>query len=388
MDYAALRRWAADPAKTEMARRCAERLLALRQQLDPIRTCKSDRCLLLATWNIRDFDSNKFGYGPRLDEAFYYVAEIISAFDLIAVQEVNRDLAAFQKVMRILGREWDFVATDATEGAGGNNERMAFVYNTERVWFRRVAGEIVLPGGQLVVARKKVTKKPAASSIGAAEKAEIKTKFEEVGQQFSRSPFLVAFQSGWFKFSLCTVHIYYGADTGEKLDQRIEEIRRLVAFFAKRQDSETGAERDELGNVENYILLGDFNIVSPQHETMKALVDKGFVVPDAISGDRVRPPGHHFYDQIAVRVKDKRFKVTGGGLVDVFASVFRDADEDFEIYKGRMPQADPETNARSRAKTPRDLYRKWRTWQMSDHDPLWIAIDTDFTEHYLTAIGQ
>jgi hypothetical protein len=140
--------------------------------------------------------------------------------------------------------------------------------------------------------------------------------------------------------------------------------------------------------VENYILLGDFNIVSPQHETMKALVDKGFVVPDAISGDRVRPPGHHFYDQIAVRVKDKRFKVTGSVLVDVFASVFRDADEDFEIYKGRMPQADPETNARSRAKTPRDLYRKWRTWQMSDHDPLWIAIDTDFTEHYLTAIGQ
>ena len=44
--------------------------------------------LLLATWNLRDFDSNKFGHGPRLGESFFYIAEIISSFDLVAIQEV------------------------------------------------------------------------------------------------------------------------------------------------------------------------------------------------------------------------------------------------------------------------------------------------------------
>ena len=78
-------------------RRCAQRLLALRESLSPLRKRKRDSSLLLATWNIRDFDSNKFGFGPRLEESFYYIAEIISCFDLVAVQEVNRDLSALEK---------------------------------------------------------------------------------------------------------------------------------------------------------------------------------------------------------------------------------------------------------------------------------------------------
>jgi hypothetical protein len=153
-NYIGLRRLKRDDPAA--AQRCATRLLAMRRTLDPIRKRKSDSSLLLATWNIRDFDSNKFGYGPRLAETFFYLAEIMSCFDLIAVQEVNRDLSALERVMQILGREWDYIATDTTEGAGGNEERMAFVYNTEKVWFRKIAGEIVLPEGQLIVSRRKV----------------------------------------------------------------------------------------------------------------------------------------------------------------------------------------------------------------------------------------
>ena len=47
-----------------------DRLSALRRQLrrDVSDQLKFDRkdAFLLATWNIRDFDSNKFGHGPRL----------------------------------------------------------------------------------------------------------------------------------------------------------------------------------------------------------------------------------------------------------------------------------------------------------------------------------
>ena len=322
---------------------------------------------------------DKFGWGPRLPETFFYIAETISCFDLVAVQEVSRDLSALLRVMDILGCEWDYIVTDTTEGAGGNGERMAFVYNTEKVWFRKVAGEVVLPDGQLVVGRKKARR---------GARPEVETAGVETLQQFARSPYLVAFQSGWFRFSLCTVHIYYGSETGDQLAQRVDEIRKLVGFFAKRQDSES-PEKDRRGAVENYILLGDFNVVSAEHETMKALKDKGFKVPEAIDGRTVRKEGEHFYDQIAVRVKDQRFKVLGGGMVDIFADVFRDDAADMELYRPNVPERDPEKK-RPGAKppSPESLFCKWRTWQMSDHSPLWIEIATDFTESYLEEVAR
>ncbi len=353
--------------------------MAIRERLAPIRNRRSDSSLLLATWNIRDFDSNKFKYGPRRPETFYYLAEMIACFDLVAIQEVNRDLRPLETLMKILGREWDYIATDTTEGPGGNEERMAFVYNTEKVWFRKIAGEVVLPEGQLVVSPKKV--KPPKDQPQ-AEPTEI-----EVKQQFARSPFLVAFQSGWFRFSLCTVHIYYGAASGAALKRRIAEIERLVQFFARRQDEVSKQEKDRFGQVENYILLGDFNVVSPEHKTMAALKSEGFTVPPAIDGRKVRGEGDHFYDQIAVRVKDERFRIVGGGMIDMFADVFRDNAGDRKIYAAHIPKKDPEKNERFRAKTPQELYRKWRTWQMSDHSPLWIEIETDFADSYLQDIA-
>ena len=68
-------------SKTDRAR-IVGNLQALREDLSevggvPPRTVKNT--LLLASWNLRDFDSNKFGYGPRMDESYYYIAEVISA---------------------------------------------------------------------------------------------------------------------------------------------------------------------------------------------------------------------------------------------------------------------------------------------------------------------
>lgn len=356
------------------AKRCADRLLKIRARLNPLRERKCDATLLLATWNIRDFDSNKFGYGPRRKESFYYIAEMISCFDLVAVQEVNRDLRPWEKVMAILGREWDYIATDTTEGSGGNGERMVFVYNKEKVWFRKIAGEIVLPEGQQIVAKNKKKRTDEHDPAEAGEKQ----------LQFARSPFLVAFQSGWFRFSLCTAHLYYGAASGPALERRIAEIQKLVEFFAARQDDTSKQEKDRHGVVENYIILGDFNVVSPEHKTMAALESNGFKVPDAIDGDKVRQLGDHFYDQIAVRVNDERFKVLGGGILRMYEDVF--TDDDLALYADVIPKVDPEKDATFKANTPEGIYRKWRTWQMSDHHPLWIEIATDYSDHYLSEL--
>ncbi len=368
----------------ETASRCAERLLAIRKRLEPIRKRRREGTLLLATWNIRDFDSNKFKFGPRLPETFYYIAEVISSFDLVALQEVSRDLSALEKVMQILGPSWDYIATDTTEGPGGNGERMAFLYNRERVQFRKIAGEIVLPNGQLIVSRKKIAEASMANqpTVEPETIEQIKDEYVEVEQQFARTPFLVAFQSGWFRFSLCTVHIYFGNTGGEELKRRISEIEALVKFFADRQDKASRQEKDRDGNVENYILLGDFNVVSPEHKTMAALKSQGFTIPASIDGKKVDPERSHFYDQIATRVKDSRFKVRSGGIFNVFQDVFQDNDEDRDIYVPLMPAKDPERTETD----PRALYLKWRTWQMSDHNPLWIEIDTDYTDDFLSQI--
>ena len=62
----------------EERKRIVERLLMLRKQLDkeiPGKTASSS--FLLATWNIREFGSEK-----RKIEDYFYIAEIISRFDL------------------------------------------------------------------------------------------------------------------------------------------------------------------------------------------------------------------------------------------------------------------------------------------------------------------
>ncbi len=208
-------------------------ILELKNAVKEIVPKKSlDKNLLIATWNIRDFDSNKFGHGPRLNESYFYIAQIISEFDLIAVQEVNKNLKALYKLMYILGDKWDYITTDATSGASGNQERMTFIYDTRRVSFKNVAGEVVLP----------------------------KTSLIQGDIQFARTPFVVSFQSGWTKFSLCTVHIYFGADSGAKLIRRQEEIAGIAQFLKKKAD----------GDKETLMVLGDFNIVDHKHKTMEA----------------------------------------------------------------------------------------------------------------------
>ncbi len=364
------------PDETERLR-CAERLLRMRASLADLRARRRDGSILLATWNIRDLGATKFNPAPRTDEAFLYLAEILSSFDLVALQEVNFHLGDFTRLVGHLGPGWDYIVTDAKTTDGGNDERMAFVFNRDKLWFDHVAGEIVLPQGQLIMPAAAVKPPDAQTEEEAALVAAMTETDPDVpagtaatGQQFARTPFVVSFQAGWFRFNLCTVHIYYGSETGQKLQRRIDEIKALVKFFAQRQDRENRNVTPQ--RAQNYILLGDFNVVSPEHKTMKALRSRGFTVPEQIDGAAF-PDRSHFYDQIAVRVRDPRFKVLDGGMVDMYQDVF--TDDDVGLYIDRIKP--------DRRKSDLQRFRNWRTWQMSDHQPLWVEIHTDFSDDYL-----
>jgi endonuclease/exonuclease/phosphatase family metal-dependent hydrolase len=478
-------------------RRIARNLLRLREALrlhlgiedlskdiGEITVRDNSQFLRLATWNIREFDSNT--YGKRLDESFYYIAEIISHFDLVAVQEVREDRQALDAVMDILGPGWRYIATDVTEGDPGNRERMVFIYNSHKVLFCQVAGEVILPKdnldemvlfkngvkielpeGKPLVLREDVrtythsgkekldeevlisvpenTKLvlPAGTNLIIPKRTEIartaenqvfvpaedgykdilltlpNNVFKVEDLNFARTPFLVSFQAGWLKLNLCTVHIYYG--TGELgMRRRKAEINRLIDFLAERAKSDSDSDANNF-----FIALGDFNIVDREHETMKALVRHGFKVPAALQ----RLPGSNvekdkYYDQIAYwsdpREAERpprtvvKVDVLRAGVFDFFETVFRYFDEpeadgteaeqvDLEEYienvsafrreveealeKKAQKVGRPLTAAEEKEEK-RKKYRDWRTYQMSDHLPMWIELRIDFGDDYLESIVQ
>lgn len=334
-----------------------QNLRAQKEEEIPPRTLKDT--LLLATWNIRDFgNEDKRAQpdgtgrpGPRLNESYYYIAEIISAFDIVAIQEVNT-LSALERVMKILGPSWEYLTTDIKPDDEGNHEQMTFVYDTRKIWFKHVAGQIVIDG-----------------------------------TQFVRTPFYAAFQSGWFKFSLCTVHILYGdwKDTSE----RIGEIDRIASFLSDRT----------LRTRENMILLGDFNILSRNDPTYKPFDTHGWTVPLDFKTN-VRK--NKSYDQIAFKVRNGQLKRGPGagqrknaGAFDFFKSVFRKKDWNtyYKVAKatGRPMDSWDKTQywpARDRVLTHKEYFQEWRTWQISDHMPLWIELQIDFSDDYLNRLKK
>ena len=119
----------------------ANRLLRLRRQLsDQITKTREPKSLIIGSWNIRHFDGGR----ERLPESFHYIAEIIDPFDICAIQEVT-NIVAMKQLMRLLGGNWDYFINDSSDGGRGNHERMAFVYYRNKVQFRNLIGELVLP---------------------------------------------------------------------------------------------------------------------------------------------------------------------------------------------------------------------------------------------------
>jgi len=321
--------------------RIAEKLLSLRADLDRrIPTKTASDTLLLATWNIKEFGDN------RRNESLHYMAEIVSRFDLIAVQEVSPNLEGLQKLVALLGHNWDYIVTDSTEGAAGGSERMAFIFDKCKVFFRKIAGEIVLPDTNLI-----------------GEK-----------QQFARTPFCVAFQAGWFRFILTTVHIYYGT-SAKNNPRRVEEIDTIAEFLKKRAKKED----------ENYLLLGDFNIFNTGDDTMKALEKHGFYIPNAIREHPSDLGKTKHYDQIAFKLKiDPGMVVFSegkqrAGTYDFTETIY--PPRDMNLYRGYFD----EKNVAGKTEQQIEKYylTNWRTLQMSDHLPLWIELKIDFSNQYL-----
>jgi endonuclease/exonuclease/phosphatase family metal-dependent hydrolase len=360
--YHDLKHYTDDPARGDYPGKAAwiaRRLLTLRYDLhEAIITARRPNSLIIGSWNIRAFD----GGLARLDESFHYIAEIISAFDICAVQEVRDDLGPVQRLKMLLGPGWNYFVTDTSDHEGGNHERMAFFYNENKMFFRNLIGEIVVD----------------------------KTALSD-GGQIARSPFFAAFQAGWFRFTLCSTHIVYGATDAAGLARRAEEVRAIAKALTKKARKE-----DQV-----YVLLGDMNIDARDGVVMQALKDSGLEVPEFPATNY---GGDRFYDQLAFSTKGKAERKTR--LIRFGAFDWRRA-----VY-GPAPAADPNApddpaqverlsdaqniahyapiveriRHEARRAPYADFarsYKRWTTDEMSDHLPIWVELETDYSDDYL-----
>jgi endonuclease/exonuclease/phosphatase family metal-dependent hydrolase len=290
-----------------------------------------DRNLLVATWNIRAFggmsDSWKRGKrdSPKRNRSdVLAIAEILSRFDVVAVQEAKANLRALRHTMKALGPDWGLILTDVNSSDAGNDERLAFLFDTRRVRPSGLAAELVIPEERL------------------------KGDDGPLHEQFVRTPYAVSFIGGDQTFILVTLHVKYGNNAAA----RTEELEGIAEWLAE------WAQRTEDYN-QNLICLGDFNIDArtgdPNYE---AFVKTGLTPPEELQGiprtvsdDDDKP---HYYDQIAWFTKKEEAKLT----------------LDFEPGAGHAGSF--RWNEHLLAKMP----AQEASWHISDHYPLWVEFGT------------
>ena len=192
--------------------------------------------------------------------------------------------------------------------------------------------------------------------------------------QFARSPYVAGFRAGWAYLTLLTAHIYYGKSVAVD-PRRLQEITDFAQTVAKNAEKYSTAPQYEPGKVSdagNLIMLGDFNIFNREDITLQAITDAGFVVPPELlqlPGSNVARNKH--YDQIAYHRKLSKMRTTGrAGIFDFYEHVYRDE----AAYAGPR-------NGRGSS------FNEWRTYQMSDHLPMWIEFSVDDSEAYLDSLG-
>ena len=320
-------------SNTPEGRRTAEKLLDLKIALDALPSKTVESTLMLATWNIREFGGTKSG--GREAEPLYYIAEVISRFDIVAVQEVKDNLDALDELMKILGPWWKYLVSDVTLGTQGNNERHAYIYDTRKISFGGMAGELV--------PEMKKTEGTLSSDFA-----------------FSRTPYVAGFKAGWFKFTLCTQHFYYGESKSDD-PQRLKEAENIVKLLKKRMKS-----KDAWAG--NSILLGDFNVFSTEDKTFQAIEKEKFQIPNNLRGTYTNANQDKPFDQIAFLASEveKQLGLAKAGTFPFFDHVYR--MEDWKTYQ---------------PKTTEQKYKQWRTFKMSDHLPLWVQLYVDFGNAYL-----
>ncbi|MGO3183103.1 MAG: endonuclease/exonuclease/phosphatase family protein [Aequorivita sp.] len=328
-------------------------LLRLRKGLlDKIPRKTVDTNLLLGSWNIKNFGTLK----NRTAESLYYIAEIINSFDIVALQEINRDLSDFKKVLKLLGSHWKHTFSDVTEGNWGNDERFGFIYDSRRITQSGLSGEIV------------------TSPESVAEDAIIR--------QLKRTPIFTGFESGWRKFSVVSIHLHPGQGSANKAIRK-EEVRLLMEILKRKIHSAAFEDR-------NMVIVGDTNLYKEDSDIVKLITDTDFEESNGLQGKFTNTSLNQIYDRVFLNVNDY-FKLSldtngteKGGVFNLFDYVYINTPEEIENYHNLMLQQKEDPSTLTNDAKFRSYFNKyWKRNQMSDHLPIWIEVQTESSDEFL-----
>ena len=279
---------------------------------------KSKNRLLLATWNIANL-----GEQERKPQHYKLIAEIISWFDVVAIQECKDDLSGLRGVMKELPEYYQTIFSDK----GGNKERMAFLYDSRKVKVMEKVGEIDFPPSD----QKNIKIKGINASFTG----------------YDRNPFLVSFKAGKMIFILVNVHLYYGDKSAKSIGRRSLEAYGVARWAGLRRDS-VYAYTDKI------FALGDFNLpkTEPGDPVYKALVAKGMELPDHSGIIYSNITDDAQYDQVAFFPDMKNLLTGNKGVFDYDGGIFPDLFQ--QHTKGE--------------------FKGYLKYYISDHRPMWLEL--------------
>lgn len=326
-------------------KRIIEGLLRLRTQLNEIPVKNTQGNLILGSWNLQNFGE----YTKRIPESKYYIAEIISRYDLIAIQEVKANLRDFNQIMQLLGSNYDYILNDITGGVDGNDERFAYIYDKRKVQFKGISGELVLwdNGGFPI-------------------------------SQLKRTPLMTGFKAGWKEFAIINVHLNPDNGTTDR-DLRKQEVESILKLLADRIPDKFWTE--------NVFILGDMNIY-PNNNDIEALFENsGFMQSPHLKGQPTSS-GDQPYDRIYFNQNEyfnnQPLDQIRGGVFRYDKSVYRAADFENSDYQAYMRSHKGDARNLIDPSSFETYYNRfWKNLQMSDHFPIWIEIEIDSSDNFL-----
>ena len=279
--------------------------------------------LLLASWNIANLGVHK-----RRPADLKVIAEILSWFEIVAIQEIADNLNDFMGLIEILPDHFAWIFNDRA----GNDERSAYLYDTRRVKLSPKIGEVVI-----VDSDRRYIRLPG-----------IERKF----QGFNRNPYLAGFEIEDTEVLLTNCHLIYGSQSSAAERKASIERRQLEAYAIARWCDLR--RKDKHRWTTNILALGDFNL--PRAETddaiYAALTKRGLSLPPHTTRIPTNVSNTADYDQIAV-TPGLKSKVKKVGVFDFDRAIFSN------IFNATTP----------------GYWRSCAKYYISDHRPLWMQLE-------------
>lgn len=274
--------------------------------------------VLVASWNIRNISKRKETM------LLSRIAEVLSEFDLVALQEI-RDLLVLKRLKTMLPG-WDYVASDAVGRVSADGrtrtERFAFIYRRGVVRLSDECGSL----------------------------------YPDPSQIFVRPPFIARFETATesglvpLAFTLVNVHITFA-----QKEARLREIQEIQVLAAELQALEAADQATVL-------VLGDFNL-APQDD----LRSKDTPLMALLRSPLSTTVFGKLYDNIWLDLA-----AINPSKVMIESGVYR---TDWRYYgRAKALQGTDALRRESRStKLKRYMARIQCSYELSDHCPVWIA---------------